>query len=285
MRKAVAVAMMLLLAGTAYAGIGFSFGIQYHSHPYRYYPRHVWAHPGPYYYWWYPSYSVVGYYNPLLEVRCEVKPESATVLVDGYYAGRVDDFDGFFQRLKLTPGKHTLTFRNPGYVPYSVSVYGARGQDVHIKQSLMPGEDRLSDDSRMQMQQGTEGRGRLVQPDGGEAYERPRGGYQQPHGGHEQPRYEDRPATPQSSPSPRVAGQGMVRIRINPAGATVYIDGNFWGVIREEGSVEMQLSEGSHRIEVVMPGFQTFRQQVDVRQGQDVNVEAMLVTERGDRNL
>jgi len=37
------------------------------------------------------------------EVRVLVTPPEAAVYVDGYYAGLVDDLDGFFQRLPLTP--------------------------------------------------------------------------------------------------------------------------------------------------------------------------------------
>jgi len=37
------------------------------------------------------------------------------VFVDGYYAGIVDDFNGHFQRLKLTPGPHHIAVRAPGY--------------------------------------------------------------------------------------------------------------------------------------------------------------------------
>ncbi len=33
--------------------------------------------------------------------------------VDGYYVGRVDDFDGLFQRLHLASGPHRLEIRAP----------------------------------------------------------------------------------------------------------------------------------------------------------------------------
>ena len=35
-------------------------------------------------------------------------PRFAQVLVDGYYAGEVDDYDGVFQRLNLEPGPHHI---------------------------------------------------------------------------------------------------------------------------------------------------------------------------------
>lgn len=287
MRKMVAVVALVLLASTAYAGVGFSFGFGYQSHPYhyRYYPRSYGYHYYPYYYWWYPSYPALYYYNPMVDVRCQVKPESASVLVDGYYAGRVDDFDGFFQRLRIAPGKHTITFRNPGYAPLSVSVYGVRGQDIHIKQNLMAGDDRLPEDSRLQSQRG-DNRGHVVPPYGSSG--RSGGGYS---GGDEEEQQEGRGYSPQpsappsTSTAPRIDGQGLVRLKIEPAGASVYIDGNFWGVVQESGAVEVQLVAGSHTIEIVKPGFQTFRKDVRVTEGGDTEIEAELVAERGGRNL
>ena len=58
--------------------------------------------------WGYPMYPPpyrYGFGQPDSSVRVEVKPKEAEVFVDGYYAGIVDDFDGVFQRLRVTPGR------------------------------------------------------------------------------------------------------------------------------------------------------------------------------------
>jgi hypothetical protein len=55
-------------------------------------------------------------------IRLKVKPSDASVYVDGYYAGVVDDFDGAFQRLHLEPGPHRLEIRAPNYRALSVDV-------------------------------------------------------------------------------------------------------------------------------------------------------------------
>jgi hypothetical protein len=41
-------------------------------------------------------------------LQLKVEPRDAKVYVDGYYAGIVDDFDGHFQHLRLTPGAHHI---------------------------------------------------------------------------------------------------------------------------------------------------------------------------------
>lgn len=50
-------------------------------------------------------------------LRLQVEPKDAQVFVDGYYAGVVDDFDGHFQHLNLTPGVHHVEIRAEGYRP------------------------------------------------------------------------------------------------------------------------------------------------------------------------
>jgi hypothetical protein len=55
-------------------------------------------------------------------LRLIVQPTSASVYVDGYYAGIVDDFDGMFQRLSLEPGPHRIEIASPGFEPLTVDV-------------------------------------------------------------------------------------------------------------------------------------------------------------------
>ena len=48
-------------------------------------------------------------------LKLKVSPSDATVYVDGFYAGVVDDYDGMFQRLHLEPGAHRVEIRKDGY--------------------------------------------------------------------------------------------------------------------------------------------------------------------------
>src|SRR5215831_10991826 len=63
---------------------------------------------------WYDPYPPVytgGGYEYDGKLRLKVKPREAAVYVDGYYAGRVEDFDGVFQRLKIDAGPHRIEIR------------------------------------------------------------------------------------------------------------------------------------------------------------------------------
>jgi hypothetical protein len=70
---------------------------------------------GSYYDPWYSPYDYGQYYSGDGSLRLKVKPREATVYADGYYAGRVDDFDGVFQRLHIEPGPHRIEIRMDGY--------------------------------------------------------------------------------------------------------------------------------------------------------------------------
>ena len=95
----------------------------------HYYPYYsAWPYWGGYY--GYPAFYYGGFYGapyPYAHtyysysdrapsaVRLEVKPVEAEVYVDGYLAGIVDEFDGFFQRLDLTPGAHEIVIYLDGH--------------------------------------------------------------------------------------------------------------------------------------------------------------------------
>jgi hypothetical protein len=55
-------------------------------------------------------------------LRLQVEPKDAAVYVDGYYAGIVDDFDGHFQHVNLTPGAHHLEIVAPDFEPLAFDV-------------------------------------------------------------------------------------------------------------------------------------------------------------------
>jgi len=104
---------------------------------YFYYDPYVWD---PYGYA-YPSYGYPGYaYGSSFdtgEIRLKVKPRDAEVYVNGSYAGRVDDFDGYFQGLKLEEGAYHITISMPGYEPLDFDVRVIAGQKIDYKGELL----------------------------------------------------------------------------------------------------------------------------------------------------
>ena len=110
-----------------YSPFAFGYGYGWGGYPYAAY--------GPYGYG--RSYDTSG------SARIQVTPKEAEVYVDGYRAGRVDDFDGTFQRLNVRPGPYEITLYLPGYRTLTERVYIGEGSTMKLKQSLeklAPGE-------------------------------------------------------------------------------------------------------------------------------------------------
>jgi hypothetical protein len=55
-------------------------------------------------------------------VRLKVKPENASVYVDGEYVGLVDQYDGLFQKLHASSGTHHVEFNAVGYKPLTFNI-------------------------------------------------------------------------------------------------------------------------------------------------------------------
>jgi hypothetical protein len=69
-------------------------------------------------------------------LRIKVKPREARVLVDGTFAGTVDDFDGNFQKLRLDEGAHKVELQADGFEPLRFDVLIVDGQTVTYKGQL-----------------------------------------------------------------------------------------------------------------------------------------------------
>jgi len=106
--------------------------------------------PSPFYYGYngygypygsgiYPSaYPTYAYPHIAGGVRLKIQPRDAQVFVDGYYAGRVDDFDGTFQSLKLEAGGHKIEVRMPGFEDLELEVHVQPGRTITLEEFLRP---------------------------------------------------------------------------------------------------------------------------------------------------
>jgi hypothetical protein len=113
----------------------FGYGPAGRGHFYfdLYYNSYVWH---PYSVYRYGTYGNYGY--PVGELRLKVRPRDAQVFIDGYYAGRVDDFDGVFQSLRLEDGDYQVEIVLPGYEPLAFDVRIFPGEKTTYEGDLIP---------------------------------------------------------------------------------------------------------------------------------------------------
>ena len=93
---------------------------------------------GPYPWWPRPAYPYPYYpmYDNRAVLRVLATPENAAVYVDGFYAGIVDDFNGFFQGLPLPPGGHDIVLYLEGYRTVHRRMYLAPGSTFKVHEAM-----------------------------------------------------------------------------------------------------------------------------------------------------
>lgn len=118
-----------------YNPYAFGYGPAGRGHFYfdLHYNSYVWH---PYSVYRYNTYGSYGY--PVGELRLKVHPNDAQVFIDGYYAGRVDDFDGVFQSLRLEEGEYQVEIVLPGYEPLAFNVRIFPGEKTTYEGDLIP---------------------------------------------------------------------------------------------------------------------------------------------------
>jgi hypothetical protein len=76
--------------------------------------------------------------GPIGGVQLDVQPWRASVFVDGVYAGRVDDFKGYYQHLDVVAGPHQIMVVEPGYQPLVIDAVVVPGRTSTYRGSLVP---------------------------------------------------------------------------------------------------------------------------------------------------
>jgi PEGA domain len=184
--------------------------------------------------------------------RIQVTPRETEVYVDGYRAGIVDDFDGFTQRLHVPPGEHVIELYLDGHRPVTQTILFQPGETYRIRHAMEPLAAGEAEPARPTP------RTPPVAPGAPPAYDAL-----------------GRPIQGSSAPSSAGVGAGVIAIRVQPADAVVLVDGERW-----QGSsgdrLEIQVSPGSHRIDVQKDGYQPFNTNVQVRPGETATVNISL---------
>ena len=74
--------------------------------------------------------------GPTGGVQLDVQPWRAGVFVDGVYAGRVEDFNGYYQHLEVVAGPHQIVIVEPGYQPLVIEADVVPGKTTTYRRTL-----------------------------------------------------------------------------------------------------------------------------------------------------
>ncbi len=225
---------------------------------------------------WYPypygyPYGFYPYpYDRGADMRVLATPKDAKVYVDGYYAGIVDDFDGVFQHLSMPPGGHEVTLYREGYRTVTRKVYlePTSTFKLHEQMERLPaGEVSASPPPPAAPPPSTR------RPVGRSPYG-PRGPRVPPPPG--EPPTPAEPPPPSEPPAPRppdmAPGEsssfGALSIQVQPPDAEIMIDGQQWQGTSDRARLIVQVSEGTHHVEIRKDGYRPYEADLDVRRGE-----------------
>jgi hypothetical protein len=203
--------------------------------------------PGWGYAGWFPPYGPA-FAGNVGSARLQVTPRQAEVYVDGYLAGTVDDFDGVFQRLDVAPGEHDLTIYLEGYQTLTQKLLFRPGATLQIRHQLQPNAA-----------------GEITGP--------------RPVVTAPPPASRQGPAAPGGWPPQTAPPQdafGALSIRVQPADATLLVDGEEWSAPEGDGPILIELPDGNHEVEVRRDGLATYHRVVHVRAGRTVILNVSL---------
>jgi PEGA domain len=225
---------------------------------------------GPYPWWPAAAYPYAYYpvYDSRAELRILVTPREAAVYVDGFYAGIVDNFDGMFQRLPVSPGGHELVLYLDGYKTVHQTVYVTPGSTFKLSykmEKLAAGETSEPPPVAPPVPAPPEGSARPPRAPSGPL-----------------PPGAPAPPEPPAPPQPGVpSSSGAIAIRVQPADAEIRIDGQVWLGSPNVDRLVVQVTDGTHRIEIYKPGYRGFTTEVTVRRGETTPLNVSLSVEGG----
>ena len=237
------------------------FGVAPYYYRSRFYdPWFAYGYP----YGWFPPYGYGyaygygrGYYDSA-SVRVQVEPRETEVYIDGSWAGTVDDFDGFFQRLHLEPGEHDVELFLDGHRSVRQKIYLQPNGTFRIRHTMIPLGAGDTPDPRP------------VAPP------RQQRDPTDPYDAFGRAERRERPEPPERSEQ---GSYGSLAIRVQPGDADILIDGEPWEGPDTSDRLVVELPGGEHRIEVRKTGFATYSSTVRVRRGETTTLNVSLARE------
>ena len=213
-----------------YPGYGWGGWYGYPWYPYAYPWGYPWGYPLP------PESVAADWMTS--NIKLDVSPKDAALHVDGYYAGVVGDFGGFFHQLTLSAGPHHVEIRKAGYHTLVLDVNLQAGQTITYKRTMEPVQPtEVAPEEPPVLSEGITG-----------------------------------------DPEQFLRIPGSMRFDVTPKNAEVYADGYYAGLVDDfDGAAQrLILTPGPHHIELRTTGYETLAFDVTIEPGQTVDYRTKL---------
>ncbi|HLP59915.1 MAG TPA: PEGA domain-containing protein [Candidatus Deferrimicrobium sp.] len=182
-----------------------------------------------------------------------VNPDDADVLLDGKFIGTAYEFASKDAPLRLHSRNHELVIKKEGYNEELINLSAYSTPDITIRLNLS--EDRYYSQSQVKKRTGEEVKAKTTAP-----------GYKPV------PQTEPEKEPPVEMGAEEAEDEGSnvelinVTLEIEPKEAAIYLDGKFWGIAPESGTIDnLRLEPGKYTLEIVKPGYQSIKKELDIK--------------------
>ena len=261
---------------------GFHRGFYYRPSFYS-----AWYWPGAFYRP-YPAYAHYdgyygGYYGAYYRpdsgaLDLDIRPEKASIYLDGELIGVADNYDGWPRYLWLREGTYRLVVYKEGYETLAREVRIRPGEIISLKDRMQPGVSKSPEELFAQAERARPPAARRAPADDRRDVRR------EPYRAPDVPERDWRQR--EREPSPPIAADqrsdpARLRLFVGPADAVVYLDGRLLGSGEELSRLHSDLivDPGVHLIEVIRPGYETYSVELELTAGEDRELRAELEPE------
>lgn len=234
------------------------------------------------------GYGYDSYPSPVAgALDLDVEPETVEVYVDGQRVGTADDFDGFPSYLWLEKGTYDVVFYQEGYVTLARQYSVYPGYVIDVEDQLQSGESVRPEDLvsrsterrdarlRRDAERQAEADSRAddsVQPPLDDDWRSRRPGSRTTHQPNVLPSVAE-PAPPPVDRRGKATDAGRVTLRVEPADASIYLDGRFVGTGAELAAAALTVEEGEHLLQAVRPGRASQQLRFEIEDGEAIELE------------
>lgn len=191
-------------------------------------------------------------------VILQVNPDDAEVLLDGKFIGTAYEFASASAPLRLHSKNHELVIKKEGYKEEVINLYDYSTPDITIRLKLI-GEKLSYYQSPKKKNIGIESAESNVKTPEPETVPVPKTEPEEPLAKIEAEEAESNEGINKIEPV-------NVTLEIEPKESAIYLNGKFWGISPEGGTIDnLRLEPGKYMLEVLKPGYQSFKKELEVK--------------------